>query len=168
MNHHLNCLFFNTRYNLHSVTSNATANAISEEVTNRNTAISNAINTEVANRNTAIANAQNVAVGYSSSDRLTGGYWVDGRAVHRKTLVYNNVAFNNSTQLPTYIATNATIISMHCIACDVGGSIFNVPYYNVYVPYSLAYYLNANKVINLVASTNDSVYYFHFIIEYAL
>lgn len=140
--------------NMSSVTSNAVAAAI---------------NTEVTNRNAAIANAQNVAVGYSSSERLTGGNWVDGRAVYRKTLVYSNVAFNNSTQLPTYIATNATIISMHCIACDTGGNLFNVPYYNVYANTSFAYYLNnTNKVINLVASTNDSIFYFHFIIEYAL
>lgn len=163
----MNCLFFYTLYNLHSVT-NATANAIATEVTNRNTAITNAINTEVTNRNTAIANAQNISVGYSYTDRFTGGYWVDGRAVYRKTLIYSNVAFNNQTQLPTYIATNATIISMLCIAYDTAGNFFNVPYYNVYGNYSLAYYLNANKVINLVASTNDSVYYFHFIIEYAL
>jgi hypothetical protein len=79
----LNCLFFNTRYNLHSVTSNAVAGAISTEVSNRNTAITNAINTEVANRNTAISTAVNGLIktydsfiGFTTEFNVSSGlYW---------------------------------------------------------------------------------------------
>ena len=92
----MNCLFFYTRYNLHSVTSNATANAISEEVTNRNTAISNAINTEVTNRNTAIANAVNNGNIYSYAETFTGRYWLDGKPIYRKTFTGTSITQSGS------------------------------------------------------------------------
>jgi hypothetical protein len=122
----LNCLFFNTRYNLHSVTSNATANAISEEVTNRNTAISNAINTEVANRNTAIANAVNNAVGYSTNEVFTGSYWTNEKPIYRLVVTYNGTigAYPNDWS-ETWISNNGIDEIIDCRALNDSGTLWN-------------------------------------------
>jgi hypothetical protein len=122
----LNCLFFNTRYNLHSVTSNATANAISEEVTNRNTAISNAINIEVANRNTAIANAVNNAVGYSTTETFTGSYWINGKPIYRLVVTYNGtIPAHSNDWSETGISNNGIDELIDCRAINDSGTLWN-------------------------------------------
>lgn len=124
--------------NLHSVTSNAVAGAISTEVSNRNTAITNAINTEVTNRNNAIANANNC----SWTEHATGSTWVDGRPIYERTVYIENIV--NGTYTYVYNVYASEIISYSGYAL-VGSDKYLIPcrwlgFYPVYPHFKIYNY----------------------------
>lgn len=98
------------------------------------------------------------ALNYSTSETATGGTWVDGKPIYKKTI--NCGALPNATTkaVAHHIIGLNHIIDLKAVAWNSSGTTINLPYTNYYgAQYQVTWYVD-KTYINIGAGDNKSGY----------